>query len=248
MVARTALITGGAKGIGYAVAQRLCRAGYFVYLNCRCKNQAVEELLAQLTDHDLKAKILEFDVRDAAQIRKAKTEFQHASLHLLVNNAGILKDNLVCDIAIDDWNNVIQTNFWGALNVFNEFRDRLAASENPAVVSLGSIAGVRPRKGQGAYSVSKAMLIEWTRQQALDGENAGISFYAISPGPVETDMIKNAPWYKNPASLKRIPMGRFAKPEEIAELVFFLDQNPGVVKSGANVIVDGGFTQTVKEE
>ncbi|MBN2532643.1 MAG: SDR family oxidoreductase [Spirochaetales bacterium] len=242
---RTALVTGCSRGIGMAICRKLAVTGFYIYMNCRKKNDNIEGLLSEIISIGGKGKILEFDIRDKDQIQKARKKFIHDNINLLVNNAGILKDNLLYEVELDSWNDIIQTNFFGAVSVFDEWKSILLKSDNPVVINIGSISGVRPRKGQGAYSVSKAMIIEWTKQQALVYK--GIRFYVISPGPVATDMIKSAPWYTDPGSFKRIPLARFTEPEEIAGLIHLLADNVHLFINGTNIIFDGGFTQTIKE-
>lgn len=219
----------------------------FVYVNCRNKNDSVEDLLKEISEAGGDASVLEFDVTDTSQITESLKNFQHDALDILINNAGTLRDNLIPQIELDDWNTVLNTNFFGSLNVYNAFYEKLRNAECASVVNMASISGLRPRKGQLAYAVSKSMLIEWTKTMALKDEN-NIDYYAISPGPVATDHIKSSPWYKDKKGLKRIPFGCYAEVEEIAGLVSLLTTNNRCMQSGLNIVIDGGFIQTVKEQ
>lgn len=242
---KIALVTGGARGIGASVCKKLGECGYFVYVNCRKTSCDAEQLLTEIRNAGGDGAILEFDVKETEQIAKAVELMKHDRLDLLMNNAGVLRDNLVYQISDEDWNNIITTNAIGVFNVFEGFKSKLINSAQPTVISMGSISALYPRKGQAAYSASKAMVIEWTKQMAGFEVYKRINFYSISPGPVATDMIKQTVWYNEPEKLKSIPMGRYAEPEEVAQLVSFLSNNSGVFKNGSNIVFDGGGIQPV---
>lgn len=245
MSKKTALVTGGARGIGAAICRELVNAGYRVYVNCRRVSEETELLISQLNKTG-EAETLLFNVTDKESLERAAGDLQGKKIDLLVNNAGILKDNLIYSIEEEDWRNILKTNFFGASAVYEAFKNNLDAADSPVVVNMGSISGVKPRPGQGAYAVSKAMIIEWTKQMALENGDK-TAFYCISPGPVATDMIKQAPWYNQPKAFDRIPLKRFAEPEEIGELVAALAETPRFMKNGSNIVLDGGFTCTAKE-
>lgn len=244
---KTALITGGSKGIGAAVALILGANGYYVYLNCRKISDQTRQVLENILLAGGYGEIIEFDVTDEAGIRLAIDNAKLKTIDLLFNNAGILYDSLLCDLESSQWESIINTNFWGGVHVYNCIYNQLFRSPKPVVINMGSISGVRPRKGQGAYSVSKAMIIEWTNQIIIHDSVKKINAFCISPGPVETEMIISTPWYADPNSKKRIPLSRYAKPQEIAEFVLFLAENPTMFRNGFNFILDGGLTQTIKD-
>jgi len=244
---KTALITGGSRGIGAVVAQILGVHGYYIYLNCRKINDHASQALDNIRSAGGEGEIIEFDVTDEIGIQVAVENAKLKTIDLLFNNAGILFDNLLCDLEPNQWEQVINTNFWGGVHVYNCIYNQLSRSPKPVIINMGSISGVRPRKGQGAYSVSKAMIIEWTNQIIIHDPIKKINAFCISPGPVETDMIISTPWYADPNSKKRIPLSRYAKPLEIAEFVLFLGENPTMFKNGFNFVMDGGLTQTIKD-
>lgn len=243
---RIALVTGGNKGIGAAICRKLASDGCYVCINSRAKENA-RALLDDIVASGGDGEIIEFDVRSQEDIQKALNNFPFDRLDILVNNAGTLKDNLIYEVSIEDWNQVLDTNYFGALAVHSACLDRLRVSPSATVVNLCSISGVKPRKGQLPYAVSKAMLIEWTRQMGLRNGRNAISYYAVSPGPVATDLIKSSPWYNDPKSTQRIPLGRYAEVEEIADFISYLTGGGHVFENGFNIILDGGFIQTVKE-
>nr|WP_086937884.1 SDR family oxidoreductase [Thaumasiovibrio occultus] len=236
---KTVLVTGASKGIGAAIAAQFARNHYHVLVNARKPSAELDDLLTLLTQEGCGVSPLLFDVTDPSSVSAALSGLKQ--LDVIVNNAGILRDNLLPQIPREDWQAVMNTNIYGPQSLVAKCESLLAQSAQPCVVNMASISGVRPRAGQGAYAVAKAMLIEWTRQLA----QSQLKAYAVSPGPVATDMIKSAPWYKEKGAFDRIPMRRFAEPEEVAALVFQLADSQ-LLRSGENVVIDGGFTQTTR--
>jgi 3-oxoacyl-[acyl-carrier protein] reductase len=185
--------------------------------------------------------VLYADVRETHEISKALANCGCEQLDLLVNNAGIVRDALIPQTTLDNWNDTLATNFWGAVRAFRQCQPLLKRARCGTTVSLGSISGLRPRKGHAAYSVSKAMLIEWTRQQAARCPYPTLRFFCVSPGPTDTEMIRDAEWYGSNDAQQRIPLGRFADPSEIAGWIAFLAQNPDTIANGTNLVIDGGM-------
>ncbi len=242
---RTVLITGAGQGIGAAIAEKFALNDYAVYLNVRTLTPQVEFHIASLQAKGAVILPIIFDINNEVQTIKALSAIE--KIDVLVNNAGILRDNLIPQTSFDDWQTVLQTNFYSAQDLFTRCIPKLKQSDNACIINMASISGVRPRAGQGAYAVAKSMLIEWTQHLATTPpeELKALTAYAISPGPVATEMIKKAPWYKQQSAFDRIPLKRFAEPCEIADLVLSLSRNK-MLTNGQNVILDGGFTQTTK--
>ncbi|RJG50432.1 SDR family NAD(P)-dependent oxidoreductase [Motilimonas pumila] len=236
-----ALITGASKGIGAALAQQFAQQGYFVHLNTRSNSVAAQALLDTIKQQGGQGKLAIFDVTRAEECQDYLNDL--SQLDVLVNNAGMLKDNLLPQVSAQDWQAVLDVNYRSPQRFMNQCLPLLEQAGAPCVINLASISGVKPRPGQAAYAVSKAMLIRWTQQ--LAAQYPKIKSYAISPGPVATEMITQAPWYQLPNAFDRIPLKRFAKPSEIASAAHFLAQHQ-MLPSGHNLIIDGGFTQTIK--
>lgn len=235
------LITGASQGIGKAMAIAFANHGYQVIINVRKQSDASEKLVKEIELQGGSATIALFDINDVEQRNGFISRCD--SLDVLVNNAGVLKDNLLVNTPLSDWQQIMSTNFQSACALFDGLKDRLLMAEHGCVINLASIAGVRPRAGQNAYSVSKRMIIAWTEQLAKD--HPSLACYSISPGPVATDMIKATPWYQQPGAQKRIPMRRFCQPEEIAQAALSLATQT-VFRSGSNLVLDGGFSQTLQ--
>lgn len=245
MTQKRALITGGSRGIGAAIAERLAREGFHVLIAARRFTEEVQNLINLISDNEGTAEFVELDVLDEKSVQNIAHKIGTDRLDILVNNAGVLKDDLLVSLDSQDWERVLETNVWGSLRVYDHVRPALNKAKKPVVVTLGSVSGVRPRPGQGAYAVSKAMLIAWTKASAQCSDN-NTNYFCISPGPVATDMIKAAPWYTDPRAFSRIPMGRFAEPTEIADVVAFMALHPAALSNGSNLVIDGGFVQTTK--
>lgn len=239
---KTALVTGGTRGIGAEICRKLAGDGWTVLVNARRESEELHRLIDEIGASGGTARAVLFDMLDPGDARQSVGG--ETVLDLVVNNAGILRDNLIAQIGDSDWDDVIGTNILGPMRLFEVLRGNLLRSPDPVVLSMASISGVRPREGQGAYAVSKAMLIRWTAEMARREER--IRFHAISPGPVATEMIRTAPWYSQPGAFDRIPLKRFAEPAEIAEIAALLARDPSVLARGANLVVDGGFIQTTR--
>lgn len=241
---KTALITGASRGIGSAIALELANKGYYILINYRNSPQAANALKSQIQNLGGEAELIEFDAGSRQKIRDAIKDIGVSCLDILVNNAGITRDNLVLSTPIDDWKEVIRSNFFSAFFTYNECDSLLRKSSSPIVINIASISGFIGGKGQSSYAASKAMLIEWTKRMMDTHDRHGIRFHVISPGPVATDMIKSAAFYKDKASYKIFPMHRFGEPYEIGRLVAFLADCESL--DGSYWVIDGGFSLSVK--
>ncbi|WP_047046578.1 SDR family NAD(P)-dependent oxidoreductase [Vibrio mexicanus] len=242
---KTVLITGAAKGIGAAIAKHFAQKDFVVYMNIR---QLTPDLSAEIESLEAAGAVVKpvvFDINDQQQVEQALSSI--TKLDVLVNNAGILRDNLIPQIPLEDWQSILNTNFYAAQRLFTQCIPLLEKSDSPCVINIGSISGVRPRAGQGAYATAKAMMIEWTSNLASSPPETlpNLIAYSISPGPVATEMIKQAPWYTQKGAFDRIPLKRFAEPEEVAQLAFGL-ATQRLFQNGHNIVLDGGFIQTTK--
>jgi 3-oxoacyl-[acyl-carrier protein] reductase len=246
MPMKNALITGGSRGIGAAICRVLAEADYNVYINYRAHDADARALRDAICSSGGRAQLLPFDVSNQASIVDALQSGSVSSLDVLVNNAGILRDNLLLGTSDKDWEDVISTNFLGMLNTFKSCLTALRSAPEATVVNIASISGFRGGKGQCSYAASKAMVIEWTRQMALQFGEESMRFFSISPGPVVTEVLRGTPFYQNPKARGKIPLNRFAEPDEIGQLVLYLLNDGGGLQNGFNWIADGGFTLSPK--
>ena len=243
MTTEYSLVTGAERGIGAAIAHKLAAAGHFVLVNHRGTGELAEQVVASIRERGGQARSLRFDVCKPDSIAQALAEAKVEKLRVLVNNAGILRDNLLVATPSADFRSVLATNFAGMVETFRVCRPLLRAG---CVVNMSSISGLRGGRGQCSYASSKALVWAWTAELARQYGASGMRFYCVSPGPVATDMVKSSPIYQRSEAHKAIPVQRFGEPDEIADLVVRLSDAKSDLWNGCNWVVDGGFTLSMK--
>ena len=224
-----ALVTGGNRGIGLAVAQRLRQDGWTVVVGSR--SGAAPDGLEAVT----------LDVADPASIEAAFVDIEerHGSVTLLVANAGITRDTLLMRMSDDDIDDVLQTNLAGSIRLARRALKGMLRAKAGSIVLMGSVVGMLGSGGQVNYAASKAGLIGAARSLAREVGSRGIRVNVIAPGFVETDMTAELDEAQRSAILGSIPLGRYAQPAEVAEVVSFLSTASYV--TGAVIPVDGGL-------
>ena len=237
-----ALVTGASRGIGCAIATALVADGHPVLLNYRSNDIAAEETAAMLRTLGGRVELLKFDVADPEAIEKALAEWEDAhpndSIDILVNNAGIREDQLLIFMQNDAWHRVLDT----ALNSFFYLTRRLLKSMLSKrwgrIINITSLSGLKGVPGQVNYSAAKAAIIGATKALAQEVAKRNITVNAIAPGFIESDMTAELPvdQFK-----KLIPMARFGKPEEVANLAAFLASEKASYITGEVIAVTGGL-------
>lgn len=237
---RVAIVTGGSRGIGRAIANALARDGYYIIINYKSNDQAAAETLSHIKDVGGDGEIVKFDVSDTAESEKAMNDIaaHFPIIDVLVNNAGITADNLFLLMSENEWDTVIDTTLKGFYNMTKPVLKKMLRQKRGSVVSIASVAGLIANKGQANYSAAKAGLIGASRSIAAEVAKKGIRINVVAPGLIETEMIKNAPieFIKNV-----IPMGRIGKPEEVAAVVRFLCSDEASYITGQVISVNGGM-------
>lgn len=247
---RVALVTGAASGIGAAIAHRLASDGAHVILADRDIEGAKDAALAISMSGKQTAEAIVFDVIDEASIKDAVSYIEHrfGRLDILVNNAGIHKGGSFSGIARADWRRLFAVNVDSVMEISIAMLPLLkTAGPHANIVNLSSISGLGGDFGQAAYATSKGAVTHLTRSMALDLAREGIRVNAVCPGSVDTPLfraaIANIPPEQVHATFARTyPMGRIAKPEEIAAAVSFLASEDASFITGVNLPVDGGLT------
>ena len=236
---KTAIITGGAKGIGRAIALKFASQGVNVVVNYLSSDPA--ELVAQIEQMGVRALAVQADVSnfDQAQslINAAMEKF--GRVDYLVNNAGITRDGLILKMKEVDFDAVVDTNLKGAFNTMRHVSNIMLKQRGGAIVNIASVAGIMGNAGQANYSAAKAGLIGITKACARELGSRGITVNAVAPGFIETDMTDVLPEAVKAKLLDSIALRRYGKPEEVADLVYFV-ANCSYMTAQV-VTIDGGM-------
>lgn len=241
--ARIALVTGGSRGIGRAIALALVDVGYAVAVNYRSRAAEAQAVVDEITARGGRALPVAGDVADPEQAKAIvrRTINELGGLHVLVNNAGVVRNRLVFDMAPDDWRAVMDVNFGGVFNCTLAAIDHFAVQRDGAIVNVSSVMGDRGWIGQANYAASKAAVNAFTRCCGLEFSRFGVRVNAVLPGLTDTELV--ADLFKQDGAqgiLRQIPMGRFPGAEEVASAVVFLAGPASGGMTGAFITVDGG--------
>ncbi len=237
---QVAIVTGATRGIGKTVAQSLSEAGYTLVLNYRSLSDDFKAFLETLkTPYTL----VQGDVRvydEAEHIVKTAID-AYGKVDLLVNNAGITRDNLVMRLDEQAFDDVIETNLKGTFNLTKHVSRYMLKKKSGRIVNISSVVGIKGNAGQSNYAASKAGVIGFTKSVARELAPRGITVNAIAPGFIETDMTDAISEDARSAALGQIPFGRFGSAEDVANLVLFLASEQASYITGQVIAVDGGM-------
>ena len=240
---KCAIVTGGSRGIGKAICLKIAEEhDYHLLINYNSNETAALETLKEVEALGGTGEILKFDVADTNQTQKVLTEWteknKNAIVEVIVNNAGITKDNLFMWISQDDWSSVINTSLNGFYNVTHFFINPLLRNRFGRIVNIVSVSGLKGTRGQTNYSAAKAAVIGATKALAQEIAKRNVTVNAVAPGFIETDMTDEL----DQQELKKmIPANRFGKAEEVADLVSFLVSTKSSYITGEVININGGI-------
>ena len=238
-MSKYALVTGGSRGIGRAICIKLAQEGYQVILNYASNQSEAEKTLALLNGQ---GELLPFDVSDSQEVRQALADWQQHHpedyIEVVVNNAGIRRDNVMALMPEDDWHRVLDITLSGFYNVTQPLLPAMQMHKFGRIVNMASVSGLKGLPGQTNYSAAKGGIIAATKALAQEVARKGVTVNAVAPGFIKTDMTEGL----DEAALKKtIPANRFGTPEEVAELVAFLvSPNAGYI-TGNVISINGGL-------
>jgi NAD(P)-dependent dehydrogenase (short-subunit alcohol dehydrogenase family) len=246
---RVTLVTGGGTGIGRAIALGFAREGAKVAVLGRRK-EALERVVSEVRRGQGEATAIVCDVTRSGSVCSAVEEVDKAfgRLDVLVNNAGMLSVTTVENISEEDWDRVIETNLKGPFLVSRAVLPAFRRAGGGAIVNIGSILGLLAMKNRAAYCASKGGLLQLTKAMALDHAHENIRVNCICPAIVETELVKDlfdsseAGQKAKNARIATLPLGRFGKPEDVAELAVFLASDESAWITGTAIPVDGGLS------
>jgi acetoacetyl-CoA reductase len=236
-MSRTAIVTGGTRGIGAAIARALKDAGYKVAANYAGNDDA-----ARIFNEETGIPVYKWSVADydACAAGIAQVEADLGPVSVLVNNAGITRDSMFHKMTREQWNEVISTNLNGVFNMTHPLWTGMRDRKFGRVITISSINGQKGQMGQANYSAAKAGDIGFTKALAQEGARAGITVNAICPGYIATDMVMAVPEKVREAIVAQIPVGRLGEAEEIARCVVFLASDDAGFITGSTLTANGG--------
>lgn len=243
LAGKVALVTGSARGIGKSIVERFASEGAAVAISDVANEPAARETLAAIESAGGKGTVSMFDVGDAAQVESAVSGILASlgRIDILVNNAGITRDNLLLRMSEEDFDAVVRTNLKGTFLLTKVVSRHMIKQRSGRIVNMSSVVGLMGNAGQSNYSAAKAGIAGFTKSMARELGPRGITVNAIAPGFIRTAMTAGLPEAVQKAFLAQIPLGRFAAPEEVADLALFLASDAAGYVTGQVIGINGGL-------
>lgn len=240
---KTAIVTGAAKGIGKAIALKLAEEGFNIVLNYRSSEDKAIETENEIKEKNVEVLRVQGDITNTEDVlnlvNKAKEKF--GSIDVMVNNAGITKDNLLLRMKEEEFDSVINTNLKGVFNCLKAITPIMVKQKHGKIISISSVVGITGNAGQVNYAASKAGVIGMTKSLAKEIGSRGITVNAVAPGFIETDMTSVLNDKLKETAKKELPLRRLGTPEDVANVVSFLSSEKADYVTGQVIHVDGGM-------
>ena len=240
---KVAVVTGGSRGIGRAIALVLGAAGARLAITCTQKRRAAEEVAAALIDMGGESRVYQFNVADFEAVSRAFEQIvsDFEGLDILVNNAGVTRDQLLVRMKPAEWDEVLQTNLSGTFNCSRAAARTMLRQRSGRIINITSVAGLTGNPGQTNYAASKAGIVGFSKALAKELAPRNVTVNAVAPGFIETDMTRVLSETQRLAVLQQIPAARFGAPEDVASCVLFLCSERAQYITGEVIRVSGGL-------
>ncbi|MFN5060012.1 MAG: 3-oxoacyl-ACP reductase FabG [Chloroflexota bacterium] len=240
---RVALVTGGSRGIGRAIAQSLATTGATVVVNYRGNQAAADETVASIEAAGGKAVAIQADVANAEDVERLFKEVteRFGRIDILVNNAGITRDTLMLRMKDDDWDAVMDTNLRGLFLCTRAALRPMTRARWGRIINITSVVGLMGNAGQANYAAAKAGIIGFSKSVAREIGSRSITVNAVAPGFIDTELTAVLGPEMREALIKQIPLGRLGAPEDVASLVTFLASEQAAYITGQTFNTDGGM-------
>ena len=243
LAGKVALVTGGSRGIGRAIVERLAGDGVDVVFFFRGNAEAAAEVVAAVTASGGKAEPMQVDIADPAMVNAAIEQVigGRGRIDILVNNAGVVRDNLLALLSDEDIRTVLDTNVGGVFNVTRAVVPHMISKRSGRIINLSSVAGEKPGRGQANYAASKGAINAFTRAMAVELASRKITVNCVAPGVIETEMSQPVRDLAGDEVKARILLRRYGQAQDVAHAVWFLASRFADYITGEVLHVDGGF-------
>lgn len=240
---KTVIVTGGSRGIGKQISLAFAMAGYNVVINYNKSKEPAEQLCEEIKKHSVDSLAVKADVSNFEESQKlVETAIERfKKIDVLINNSGVVKDNLILRMKEEDFDSVIEVNLKGTWNMCRHLSGHLLKNREGKIINITSVVALIGNPGQSNYVASKAGIIGLTKTLAKEMGSRNITVNAVAPGFIETEMTNELPSEVQDTYLKQIPLKRFGKASEVADLCVFLASSKADYITGQTISVNGGM-------
>lgn len=240
---KTAIVTGGSRGIGRAIALKLAEEGANIVVNYTSNSSMADETVEEIKKMGREALAIKADVSNSDDVKNLvkEAEKNFSNIDILINNAGITRDTLLIRMKDEDWDKVMDVNLKGTFLCTKLVGKKMMKQRSGKIVNITSVVGIMGNAGQANYSASKAGVIGFTKSTAKELSSRGINVNAVAPGFIQTEMTDKLSEEVVENYTKNIPLGKLGKPEDVANVVAFLCSQEAAYLTGQVINVDGGM-------